>query len=135
MTSGEERVHDVGVVAHQAQGALDDLQLGISQIKELAEDSVLVSRAQAESMVGLAEKMTNMARISTASANEADGAAAAMATQQRTIGDLKAVSAQVAELAERIRASIAHFTVRPYDPASEHARHAPGGSGDPALRV
>ncbi len=124
MTSGEERVHDVGVVARQARGALDHLQRGISRIKEFVEDSALVSRAQAEHMVGLAGKMANMARISRTSANEADGAAAAMATQQRTIGDLKAVSAQLAELAERIRASIAHFTVLSDDPTSEHAAHA-----------
>ncbi len=135
ITSGEERVHDVGVVARQAQGSLDDLQRGISRIKGLVEDSALVSRAQAERMMDLAGKMANMAHISTTSANEADGAAAAMATQQRTIGDLKAVSAQLAELAERIRGSIAHFTVRPDDPASEHATHAPRGSNDPALRA
>jgi methyl-accepting chemotaxis protein len=135
MTSGEERVRDVGVVAHQAQGALDDLQRGISRIKELVEDSALVSRAQAERMVGLAGKMADMERISTTSANEADGAAAAMATQQRTIGDLKAVSAQLAELADRIRGSIARFTVRSDNPTSEHPTHAPRGSSDPALRV
>lgn len=135
MTSGEERVHDVGVVARQAQGALDDLQRGISRIKEFVEDSALVSRAQAEHMVGLAGKMADMARVSTTSANEADGAAAAMATQQSTIGDLTAVSAQLAELAERIRGSIAHFTVRPSDSPSEHPTHAPCGSNGPALRV
>jgi methyl-accepting chemotaxis protein len=135
MTSGEERVRDVGVVARQAQGALDDLPRGISRIKELVEDSALVSRAQEERMVGLAGKMADMARISTDSANEADGAAAAMATQQRTIGDLKAVSAQLAELAERIRGSIAHFTVWPDDAASQHPTRAPRGSNDPALRV
>ncbi len=135
MTSGEERVHDVGVVARQAQGALDDLQRGISRIKERVEDSALVSRAQEERMVGLAGKTADMARVSTTSANEADAAAAAMATQQRTIGDLKAVSAQLAELAERIRSSIAHFTVRPGDSPSEHPTHTPRGSNDPALRV
>jgi len=128
-------VRDVGVVARQAQGALDDLPPGISRIKELVEDSALVSRAQEERMVGLAGKMADMARISTNSANEADGAAAAMATLQRTTGDLKAVSAQLAELPERIRGSIAHFTVWLADPASEHPTHAARGSNDPALRV
>jgi hypothetical protein len=33
-----------------------------------------------------------------------------MATQQQTIGDLRAVSAQLPELAERLRASIARFS-------------------------
>ena len=127
MTSGEERVRDVGVVARQAHGALDDLQSGISRIKGLVEDSALVSRAQEERMVGLAEKMADMARVSTTSANEANGAAAAVATQQRTMGDLTAVSAQLAELAERIRGSIAHFTMRPGDSPSEHPTHAPRG--------
>ncbi len=135
MTSGEEEVRDVEVVARQAHGALDDLQSGISHIKELVEDSALVSRAQEERMVGLAGKMADMARVSTTSAYEADGAAAAMATQQRTIGDLKAVSAQLAELGERIGGSIAHFTVRPHDPTSDRSTHPPRGSNDPALRA
>ena len=120
-------MRDVEVFARQAHGALDDLQSGISHIKELVEDSALVSRAQEERMVGLAGKMADMARVSTTSANEADGAAAAMATQQRTLGDLEAVSAQLAELGERIGGSIAHFIVRPHDPTSVRSTHAPRG--------
>lgn len=127
MTSGEERVRDVEVFARQAHGALGDLQSGISHIKELVEDSALVSRAQEERMVGLAGKMADMARVSTTSANEADGATAAMATQQRTLGDLEAVSAQLAELGERIGGSIAHFIVRPHNPTSVRSTHAPRG--------
>jgi methyl-accepting chemotaxis protein len=115
MTSGEERVRDVGAVARQAQGALKDLERGISQIKELVDATAMISQTQADRMATLAGKMEEVASISTTSANEADGAAAAMATQQRTIGDLKAVSGQLAELAERVRTSIARFAVS--DPA------------------
>ena len=110
MTSGEEKVHDVGVVAGQAQVALRDLQGGISQIKDLVDATAQVSQTQAERMAGLAETMTNVATISSASAKQADGAASAMATQQQTIGDLRAASAQLPELAERLRASIARFS-------------------------
>jgi methyl-accepting chemotaxis protein len=111
MTSGEDKVRDVGVVAQQAQGALKDLEGGISQIKELVDATAMISQTQADRMATLAGKMEDMASISTASATEAGGAAEAMATQQRTIGDLTAVSGQLAELAERVRTSIARFAV------------------------
>ena len=132
MTSGEEKVRDVGVVARQAQGALHDLQRGIAQVKELIEETAHVSEGQADRMASLAEKMSNVAKISAASAKEADGAAAAMATQQRTIQDLKAVSAQLAELAERVRGSIARFAVT--DPAHSNSSRQTAGT-DPALRA
>jgi methyl-accepting chemotaxis protein len=111
MQSGEEKVRNVGAVAQQAQQALDDLQSGISQIKELVEATAQVSKTQAERMAELAGKMADVAAISADSARRADGAAESMAAQQRTIGDLKAVSTQLAELAERVRGSIARFTV------------------------
>jgi methyl-accepting chemotaxis protein len=117
MTSGEEKVRDVGAVAQQAQGALRDLERGISKIKELVDATATVSQTQAKRMATLADKMADVASISTGSANEADGAAAAMAAQQRTIGDLRAVSVQLAELAERVRLSIARFAV--VDPADD----------------
>ena len=111
MTSGEEKVRDVGAVAKQAQGALKDLERGISQIKELVDATAMISQTQADRMATLAGKMEDVASISTTSATEAEGAAAAMASQQHTIGDLKSVSGQLAELAERVRTSIAHFAV------------------------
>jgi methyl-accepting chemotaxis protein len=117
MTSGEEKVRDVGAVAQQAQGALRDLERGISKIKGLVDATATVSQTQAKRMATLADKMADVASISTGSANEADSAAAAMATQQRTIGDLRAVSGQLAELAERVRMSIARFAV--VDPADD----------------
>ncbi len=121
MTSGEERVRDVDVVADQAQVALKDLQRGISRIKDLVAATAEISETQAARMAGLAERMANVASISSTSAKQADGAASAMATQQRTIGDLKAVSAQLAALAERVRASIARFSVTdPNDSGAEH---------------
>ena len=110
MATEEEKVRDVGVVADQAQVSLTDLQRGISQIKDLVDATAQVSQTQAGRMAGLAERMTHVASISSISAKQAEGAASAMATQQRTIGDFKAVSAQLAELAERVRESIARFS-------------------------
>jgi methyl-accepting chemotaxis protein len=121
MTSGEERARDVDAVADQAQVALNDLQRGISRIKDVVDATAEISETQAARMAGLAEKMANVASISSTSARQADGAASAMVTQQRTIGDLKAVSAQLAALAERVRASIARFSVTdPNDSGTEH---------------
>lgn len=111
MASGQERVKDVRDVARDAQVALAHLHRGVSQITETVEDTAAVSRSQANRMAGLAQKMTEVAAISARSAREADGAAMAMAAQQSTIGDLNAVSGQLADLAERVRASIARFAV------------------------
>ena len=110
MATEEEKVRDVGVVADQAQVSLTDLQSGISQIKDLVDATAQVSQTQAGRMAGLAERMTHVASISSTSAKQAEGAASAMATQRRTIGDLKAISGQLAKLAERVRESIARFS-------------------------
>ncbi len=114
-------MRDVDAVADQAQVALSDLQRGISRIKDLVDATAEISERQAGRMAEMADRMAHFARISSTSAKQADGAASAMATQQRTIGDLKAVSAQLAALAERVRASIARFSVTdPNDSGAEH---------------
>jgi methyl-accepting chemotaxis protein len=64
-------------------------------------------------MAQLAQKMGEVAAISTRSAEGADQTAAAMAAQQSTIGDLNAISSQLADLAERVQASAARFSARP----------------------
>ena len=121
MASGQERVKDVGNVAQDAQAALADLHRGVSEITETVEATAVVSRSQANRMASLSQKMADVAAISARSAREADGAAMAMAAQQSTIGDLKAVSGQLADLAERVRASIARFAVlHPDDGGSEY---------------
>ena len=120
MTSEEEKVRDVSEVADQAQVGLSDLQRGISRIKDLADATAEISETQAKRMAGLAERMANVASISSTSAKQADGAASAMAMQQYAISDLKAVSGQLAELAERVRGSIARFSVTdPNDSGAE----------------
>ncbi len=121
MTSEEEKVRDVSEVADQAQVGLSDLQRGISRIKDLADATAEISETQAKRMAGLAERMANVASVSSTSAKQADGAASAMATQQIAIGDLKAISGQLAELAERVRGSIARFSVAdPHNSGAEH---------------
>ena len=111
MASGQDKVRDVGGVADEAQRALGDLHRGISQITDVVEATAAISRSQANRMAGLAERMADVASISARSSTGADGAAAAMATQKGTIGDLSAVSGQLADLAERVRASVARFSV------------------------
>ncbi len=112
MASGEEKVGDVGIVAAEAQAALEHIHAGVAQVTELVADTAGVSRAQAERMAQLAQKMDEVAAISTRSAEGADQTAAAMAAQQSTIGDLNAISSQLADLAERVQASASRFSAR-----------------------
>ncbi len=109
MTSGEEKVRDVGVVAGEASAALDDLHANVAQAADLVTATAGVSRQQAGRMASLAEKMSEVTTISSRSAGRADDAAAAMKSQIRAMSDLNQTSKQLAELAERLRASIAGF--------------------------
>ena len=71
----------------------------------------LMTRSQAERLAQLAQSLQQVATISTASSQSADGAAAAAQAQITAMGDLTATSQQLAQLAERLRASIARFSV------------------------
>jgi len=70
-----------------------------------------VSRGQAQRLAQLAQSLQEVAAISSASSQRADGAAAATQAEITSMGDLTATSQQLAQLAERLRASIARFSV------------------------
>jgi methyl-accepting chemotaxis protein len=78
-----------------------------------------VSRNQAQRLAQLAQSLQQVATISTASSESADGAAAATQAQITSMGDLTATSQQLAQLAERLRASIARFSVLSRDRQSK----------------
>jgi methyl-accepting chemotaxis protein len=111
MASGEAKVRDIGAVAAEADSALQELHQGIELVGDLVNATAEVSRSQARRLAELAQSLENVAAISSASSEKADGAAAATQTQISSMGDLTATSQQLAQLAERLRASIARFSV------------------------
>jgi methyl-accepting chemotaxis protein len=111
MQSGEAKVRDIGVVAGEADGALQELHQGVQLMGDLVNATAEVSRSQAQRLVDLAQALTEVASISSAASERADGAAASTQAQITSMGDLTATSQQLAELAERLRGSIARFRV------------------------
>jgi methyl-accepting chemotaxis protein len=117
MQSGEAKVRDIGAVAAEADGALQELHQGIELVGDLVNATAEVSRGQARRLAELAQSLQQVAAISSGSSQSADGAAAATQAQITSMGDLTATSQQLAQLAERLRASIARFSVLQRDAA------------------
>ena len=111
MQSGEAKVRDIGAVAAEADAALQELHQGIELVGDLVNATAEVSRGQAQGLAELAQSLQQVAAISSGSSQSADGAAAATQAQITSMGDLTATSQQLAQLAERLRASIARFSV------------------------
>src|SRR5213595_1024465 len=117
MQSGEAKVRDIGAVAAEADSALQELHHGIELVGDLVNATAEVSRGQAQRLAELAQSLQQVAAISSGSSQSADGAAAATQAQITSMGDLTATSQQLAQLAERLRACIARFSVLQRDPA------------------
>jgi methyl-accepting chemotaxis protein len=111
MQSGETKVRDIGAVAAQADAALQELHQGIELVGDLVNATAEVSRGQAQRLADLAQSLQQVAAISSASSERANGAAGATQAEITSMGDLTATSQQLAQLAERLRASIARFSV------------------------
>ncbi|HVH67411.1 MAG TPA: methyl-accepting chemotaxis protein [Gemmatimonadales bacterium] len=111
MQSGETKVRDIGAVAAEADSALQELHQGIELLGDLVNATAEVSRSQAQRLVELAQSLQQVATISSASSQSADGAAAATRAEITSMGDLTVTSQQLAQLAERLRGSIARFSV------------------------
>src|SRR5260370_326494 len=108
---GEARVRDIGGVAAEADGALQELHEGVQLIGDLVNATADVSRSQAQRLADLAQSLQQVATISSSSSQSADGAATATQAQITSMGDLTATSQQLAQLAEMLRGSIARFSV------------------------
>ena len=111
MEAGEAKVRDIGAVAAEADGALQELHQGVQLIGDLVNATADVSRSQAQRLAELAGALQQVAAISSTSSESADGAASATKAQIASMTDLTTTSQQLAQLAERLRSSIARFSV------------------------
>jgi methyl-accepting chemotaxis protein len=126
MQTGEAQVRDIGAVAAEADGALLELHQGVQLIGDLVNATADVSRSQASRLADLAQALQQVAAISSSSSESADGAASATRSQIGAMSDLSATSQQLAQLAERLRASIARFSVLQREQATAEHRVATG---------
>jgi len=121
METGESQVRDIGAVAAEADEALRELHEGVQLIGGLVNATADVSRSQAERLALLAQSLAQVSAVSGKSAEHATSAASATQAQITSMGDLTATSQQLAQLAERLRASIARFAVlKPEQRTAEH---------------
>ena len=111
MSRGETMVRDVGVVAGEADGALSDMVAGIETLSALVDETAATAARQAAAMSALAAAMSTMHDLSTTSASVAAAAAQAAGLQTAGADTLIATARQLTELAERMRASVTHFSV------------------------
>ncbi|HEX9610004.1 MAG TPA: methyl-accepting chemotaxis protein, partial [Candidatus Limnocylindria bacterium] len=111
MEAGEAKVRDIGAIAAEADGALQELHQGVQLIGDLVNATADVSRSQAQRLAELASALQQVAAVSSASSESADGAAGATKAQIASMTDLTTTSQQLAQLAERLRSSIARFSV------------------------
>ena len=111
MQSGEAKVRDIGAVAAEADGALQELHQGVQLMGDLVNATAEVSRSQAQRLAALALSLQQVASISTASSESANSTAAATEAQITSMGELTATSQQLAQLAERLRGGMARFSV------------------------
>jgi len=125
MQSGESQVRDIGAVAGEADGALLELHQGVQLIGDLVNATADVSRSQASRLAELARVLQQVAAIASSSSQSADGAASATSGQAGSMTDLTATSQQLAQLAERLRASIARFSVLRREQATAEHRAVP----------
>ena len=122
MQSGEAKVRDIGAVAAEADGALQELHQGVQLMGDLVNATAEVSRSQAQRLAQLAQSLQQVASISTASSESANRSAAATQTQITSMGELTATSQQLAQLAERLRSGMARFSMLRRDQrTAEHA--------------
>src|SRR5439155_660494 len=92
MQSGEAKVRDIGAVAAEADSALQELHHGIELVGDLVNATAEVSRGQAQRLAELAQSLQQVAAISSASSQRADGAAGATQAEITSMGDLTATS-------------------------------------------
>ncbi|MGH7646148.1 MAG: methyl-accepting chemotaxis protein [Gemmatimonadales bacterium] len=111
MQSGEGKVRDIGEVAAEADGALQELHQGVQLIGDLVNSVAEVSRSQAQRLADLARSLEQVSTISAASYAAADGAADITRRQVGATTALTGTTQQLAQLAERLRAGIARFSV------------------------
>jgi len=111
VSQGESMVRDVGVVAGEADGALSEIVAGVGVLSTLVDETAATSARQTAATSDLAGAMRTIRGLSTASASEAAAAAQAAGLQAAGAETLTATARQLAEVAERMRVSVARFSV------------------------
>jgi len=125
MQSGEAKVRDIGAVAAEADGALQALHQGVQLMGDLVNATAQVSRSQAQRLAELAQSLQRVATISSRSSESANSTAAATEAQITSMGELTATSRQLAQLAERLRAGMARFSMLRRDQETKDHRVRP----------
>ena len=122
MQSGEAKVRDIGAVAAEADGALQELHQGVQLMGDLVNATADVSRSQAQRLAQLAQSLQRVASISGRSSESANSSAAATQAQITSMGELTATSQQLAQLAERLRGGMARFSMQRRDQETAERR-------------
>ena len=115
MGRGEAMVRDVGVVAAEADAALSGFVDGVGTLSALVDETAATAARQATAMGALVETLRTMHGLSADSAREAAVAAHVAGLQADGAETLTATARQLADVAERMHASVALFS-RPAAP-------------------
>jgi methyl-accepting chemotaxis protein len=111
MTAGEREVRDVGDVAAQATAALDSMLSSIDHIASGVVGAASVSREQAAAMAELSDALERSDAVSSELGERAGRASRAGAEQRAVMTEVAGTAQELAALAERLRATIARFSV------------------------
>jgi methyl-accepting chemotaxis protein len=108
---GEARVRDVSGIAREADDALRDVLDGMASLSGLVAELAATSEAQAGATAGLLDALGHVDELGTGSAQRAAAAAAAVAEQTQALQHLAGTSRDLADVAGRLRQSIARWSV------------------------
>ncbi len=111
MALGQREVRDVGAVAGEANAALGETMENIERIAEVVGEAAEVGRSQSVAMATLSSVIESVQAVSTQAAGAATVASRVATEHTASLGGLTQTSRQLAELAERLRASVSTFTV------------------------
>jgi len=111
MQSGETKVRDIGAVAAEADGALQELHQGVQLMGDLVNATAEVSRSQAQRLAALAQSLTASRQYLDSLVRDGQQHGGCHRNPDHSMGELTATSQQLAQLAERLRGGIARFSV------------------------
>ena len=109
--AGEAKVLDVGGIAAEADQALQNVLGGIGSLTALVEAMAATSQLQATAMTALLGAMDRIEHLAGGSADNAAQAAGAVTEQHLSLQAIADTSAQLADVAERMRGAIVRFSV------------------------
>ena len=112
MTAGAREVGDVERVAAEANGAMGTIAAEVARVAAVVADTATVSRDQTVAMAELSGSIRSVETVSVEAAARAQEASRAADRQTTVLGGLTATSAELAGLAERLRASMRRFKAK-----------------------